>query len=80
MVEQLNLRLPDNLLEKARAFAKENGFSNIQELIKESLREKLFEKENIGGIFTYGASEKSLSKYWLTKEEDEAWEHLQEEK
>lgn len=80
MVEQLNLRLQDNLLARARKFAKEQGYSNVQELIKEALREKLFEKENIGGIFTYSASEKSLAKYWMTKEEDKAWDHLQKEK
>ncbi|NCN86425.1 hypothetical protein GW932_01205 [archaeon] len=79
MTEQINLRLSDEIISRAKKFAEKNGFSNIQELIKETLREKLFEKENIGGIFTYSASEKSLSKYWMTKEEDSAWNHLQKE-
>lgn len=80
MVEQINLRLSDEMLKKARKFAQKNGYSNIQELLKECLREKLFEKENVGGIFTYSASERSLAKNWLTKEEDEVWAHFQKEK
>ena len=39
---QLNVRLADPLLDKATTYAKKNGFCNIQELIKESLREKVF--------------------------------------
>ena len=31
------------------------------------------------GYYTMLASERSLAKNWLTKEEDEAWEHLQDE-
>jgi len=33
--------------------------------------------EKISGFNTAKASEKSLAKYWNSKEEDEAWEHLQ---
>jgi hypothetical protein len=36
--------------------------------------------DDVGGINTYLASEKSLSRLWDTKEEDKAWEHLQKEK
>ena len=39
---QLNVRLSDPLLDKATTYAKKHGFGNVQELIKESLREKLF--------------------------------------
>jgi hypothetical protein len=35
--------------------------------------------ENIGGLYTSKASEKSLAKRWLTKEEDKAWKHLEKE-
>ncbi|MBI4142214.1 hypothetical protein HY484_04775 [Candidatus Woesearchaeota archaeon] len=38
---------------------------------------KLFENESFGGILTYKASEQILAKNWLTKEEDNAWVHLQ---
>lgn len=42
---QLNVRLADPLLNKATTYAKKHGFGNVQELIKESLREKLFPLE-----------------------------------
>jgi len=45
MTTQINLRLPDNLLDSAKNYAKEFGFSNVQDFIKETLREKLFEEE-----------------------------------
>jgi len=47
MNTQINLRMPDELLEQSREYAKKHGFGNVQELIKESLREKLFEKPMI---------------------------------
>lgn len=42
MNQQINVRLSAKLLNNASTYAKENGFSNVQELIKETLREKLF--------------------------------------
>ena len=79
MTEQINLRLSPILIKKVKDYAQKKGYSNIQEFIKNLLREKLFEKENVSGIFTYCASENALSKNWLTKEEDSAWDHLQKE-
>lgn len=39
---QINVRMEDNFLNRARRYAQEHGFGNVQELIKESLRERLF--------------------------------------
>ena len=44
MTTQINLRLPDNMLDSAKSYAQEYGFSNVQDFIKETLREKLFEE------------------------------------
>ena len=44
MNTQINLRLSDDLLEQSRDYAEKHGFGTVQELIKESLREKLFDK------------------------------------
>lgn len=41
---QVNVRLPERVLSKASKYAKQHGFSNVQDLIKETLREKLFGK------------------------------------
>ncbi|MBS3168282.1 hypothetical protein J4216_04105 [Candidatus Woesearchaeota archaeon] len=82
MGTQISLKLPDNLFDYAKEYSESHGFSNLQEFIRELIREKLFDGENskVGGIYTSIASEASLAKNWLTKEEDEAWFHLQEEK
>lgn len=42
--KQINLKLPLNLLKNAEAYAKKNGFQNIQELAKTSIREKIYSK------------------------------------
>jgi len=78
MGAQINLKLSDTVYSQAKKYSKSMGYGNVQEFIREIVREKLFEKENeaIGGLHTYLASEKSLAKLWNTKEEDEAWKHL----
>jgi hypothetical protein len=47
MNQQINLRLPSKLLNNASVYAKKNGFVNVQDLIKETLREKLFPESSI---------------------------------
>ena len=47
---QLNLRLPHDLKKMAEKYAKRHGYKNIQELAKESIREKLTEKKPKGEI------------------------------
>lgn len=53
----------------------------VQDLIKELLREKVFEDEpeRFGGISTCLAIEGSLARSWLSQEENEAWAHMQKE-
>ena len=41
---QLNLKLSENLHEAAKKYARAFGFRNVQELAAESMREKIFEK------------------------------------
>ena len=78
MSTQISLKLSDKLFERAKAYSELKGFDNLQELIRELLREKLFDDESIpSGLSTYLASEEYLAKAWLSREEDEAWKHLQ---
>lgn len=42
MTSQINVRLPENLEKAASAYATKFGYSNIQELIKEAVREKIY--------------------------------------
>ena len=81
MGTQISLKLSDKMFILAKKYAENKGYDNLQDFIREILREKLFEeKEAMGGLLTYKASEAALAKTWLTKEEDDAWNHLQKEK
>jgi Arc/MetJ-type ribon-helix-helix transcriptional regulator len=47
MNTQINLRMTENMLKMATSYADKHGYSNVQELVKETLREKLFEEEKL---------------------------------
>ena len=81
MGTQISLKLSKKMITSAKDYAEEHGFDNLQDLIRELLRKKLFEEELsvYGGKFTAMASEASLARNWLSKEEDKAWKHLQKE-
>ncbi|MFT4283035.1 MAG: hypothetical protein ACMXX6_01275 [Candidatus Woesearchaeota archaeon] len=61
---------------KAKFFAESKGYNTMQDFIRKTLFE---EKETITRLNTYLASEQSLAKNWLTKEEEKAWNYLQKE-
>ena len=47
MNTQINLRLSGKLLTNAQKYAKEHGFGTLQEFVKETIREKVFEEADI---------------------------------
>lgn len=47
MNKQINIRLPEKILKSIEKTSEEQGFSNMQEFIKETIREKLIEEEKI---------------------------------
>ena len=47
MNTQINVRLPEKVLVSAKAYAQDHGFNSIQEFIKETIREKIFEQPEI---------------------------------
>ena len=47
MNTQINIRLPSKLLASARSYAEEHGFGTVQEFMKETIREKLFDEPEI---------------------------------
>ncbi|MDP3918514.1 MAG: hypothetical protein Q8Q35_01235 [Nanoarchaeota archaeon] len=51
-MKQINLKLPDNLLKAAQSYVENFGFRNIQELATESIREKVFEKNEYDETFS----------------------------
>ena len=81
MSTQISLKLSNKMLSTAKTYADSNGYDSIQDFIRELLRERLFEQgsENTGGIYTYLASQQSLSRNWQLKSENIAWKHLEKE-
>jgi hypothetical protein len=52
MANQVNLKFPDNLFKAAEGYAQAYGYRNVQELIYESVREKVFKKSEFDGSFS----------------------------
>ena len=75
--KQFNLKIPKNLLKAAEEYSNRYGYKNIQELIAESMREKIFEKSEFDETFLEKEIElidklieKSLKKDKLVSEEE----------
>ncbi|MEK6961018.1 MAG: hypothetical protein AABX47_07645 [Nanoarchaeota archaeon] len=47
MNTQINIRLPNNILLPAKAYAEKHGYGTLQDFIKETVREKLFDEPKI---------------------------------
>ncbi len=47
MNSQINLRMPQKLLSSVRSYSDEHGFGSVQDFIKETIREKLFDEPEI---------------------------------
>jgi len=50
--KQVNVKLSSNLFDSAESFAESYGYRNVQDLIAESLREKIFEKNSFDESFS----------------------------
>ena len=50
--KQVNIRLSDEMMKSVKAYAKNFGFKNVQELIAEALREKIFQRHYFDKSFT----------------------------
>ena len=55
-MQQINLKIPESLLTAAQSYIENFGFRNIQDLVLESMREKIFERNEYDETF----SEKEL--------------------
>jgi hypothetical protein len=47
MNAQINVRIPKKLLTSARSYATRKGYGTVQDLIKDTLREKVFDEPKI---------------------------------
>lgn len=73
MNTQLNIKLNQEMLNSAEEIALDNGFLNVQEMIRQLIREKLLQREDI----LFGASMESFGKEWLSDEDEKAWASFQ---
>lgn len=44
MNTQVNLRLPEKLIVAAKLYSEENGYTTIQDFIKQAIRDKVFDE------------------------------------
>ena len=47
MNTQINLRLPEKLITSVKSYSDEHGYGSVQDFIKETIREKLFDEPEI---------------------------------
>ncbi len=47
MTTQINLRINDKLLEEAKEYSKSFGYENVQDFIREIIRNKVFESNDL---------------------------------
>jgi|TARA_Y100000310_G_scaffold150983_1_gene150486 hypothetical protein len=51
-MKQINLKLPSNLFNVAKRYVENFGYRNIQDLATESMREKIFERNEYDETFS----------------------------
>ena len=75
--QQINLKIPVNLLMAAQSYSENFGYRNIQDLATECLREKVFSENEFDETFTEKEIElidtliaKSIKKGELSSEEE----------
>ena len=47
MNTQINVRVPDSLLDSAKDYAEKHGYGNVQNFIRETMREKMFDEPSV---------------------------------
>ena len=47
MNTQINVRVPDSLLDSAKDYAEKYGYGNVQNFIRETMREKMFDEPSV---------------------------------
>ena len=73
-MKQLILKIPNNLYSTILKYL-QNNFSSVQ-IIKSDTNDTNIVAENETSYETMLASENTLAKDWLSKEEDDAWKDL----
>lgn len=71
MTTQINLRISEDFLKKAKDYAKKQGYLNVQEFIREATRQKLFEDSEIKKEYLETLYSKEAVNFLSDKEADD---------
>lgn len=53
MNAQINVRMSENLLKASKKYSEKHGYANIQDFIRETVREKVFEEALISKLIKH---------------------------
>lgn len=76
MTTQLNLKFQDDFFNIAKEFAKKRGYLSVQELIREALRDKIFDEHTVCEEYKKVLSSKEANSFSSIKESEEFIEQL----
>ncbi len=68
MTTQINLKFQDSFFELAKNYADSKGYMSIQELLRETLREKIFEDLEISDEYKKVLESKEANTFYSIKE------------
>ncbi len=70
-VNQVNVKMPSKLFEEAEVYAKENNYVNVQELIRETLRDRLLDEKVRPEYIQKLLTDPEMNTYYGVKESKE---------
>jgi metal-responsive CopG/Arc/MetJ family transcriptional regulator len=79
MTTQINLRFPDELLVNAKDYAQNHGYLNIQEFIRDAIREKVYEDMEVRDDYLSRLQSKEATTFISDKEADELDRQLEKQ-
>jgi hypothetical protein len=78
MTTQINLRFSEELLETAKGYAKNNGYLNLQEFIREVVRDKVYDDLEVREEYLEVLKSKDANTFISDEEADELDKLLEE--
>lgn len=71
MTAQINIRVSEDFLDDARNYAKNHGYLNIQEFIRDAAREKIYEQYEVRNEYLEKLNSKDANTFLSDEEADE---------
>jgi len=71
MTTQINIRLSEDFLDDAKRYAKQYGFLNVQEFMREAAREKIYEQYEVRPEYLKKLQSKEATTFLSDKEAEE---------